>query len=446
MTTHDGLDTRAPITEIVHAWLEPTTAPFPQHLRSLVLQEAARTPQRGRRMARLAWPTPLRITSVAAIGVLAVVGVAAALVLVPEPHQAISPGAATPRPSAAETPPGEEIEPGVVKVSGDIGLATLGPDGRMWHGDRDDAGASGLRPLGEDATARVLPLPDGTWRVSFGPGGDAWALSGVGLVRWDGERWQVAPGTRDPAATAKDLFVLDDGSALVAWLTPTGTRSSTPLEGAHVALERTITDGRPRSRASDDLVLSSAGRADQHGRSKQWVDFAITPSREVVAALPFGASDPSGASGRLWRWDTRTWHVVDLPDTEYGVRPWGVAAGDDGTLWVYLSVLPPERSADRALARLRDGAWTVWSDEDGVPRANETELADDMTVDRAGTLWLPIFDGGGCAGLSAFDSTAWRTYLHGYCVTEAVPAPDGMVWASARSEESQEGGLFRIDP
>jgi hypothetical protein len=99
------------------------------------------------------------------------------------------------------------------------------------------------------------------------------------------------------------------------------------------------------------------------------------------------------------------------------------------------------------LARLQDEEWTVWTDADGVPQANDTEVAHDLTVGHDGTVWLPVVDAEGCAGLAAFDGTAWRTYLSGYCVTDIAFAPDGMVWARGfRSDESQAGGLFRIDP
>ena len=109
--------------------------------------------------------------------------------------------------------------------------------------------------------------------------------------------------------------------------------------------------------------------------------------------------------------------------------------GADGTLWTYLEVEVGDPGPREVyLARLGDGRWTVYSEADGVLKADSRgEFQGHLRVGPDGTVWITQYPDGShpglvCRGLRSFDGTTWRRYLDGRCVWDLDVAPDGSVW------------------
>ena len=155
----------------------------------------------------------------------------------------------------------------------------------------------------------------------------------------------------------------------------------------------------------------------------------------------------------LLHFDGTGWEVVDLPtdglsgeirvpDSYAWIADGWIAGplalGRDRTLWLYLEKggrRKTEKINDRQagyLARLDSDGWQLFTAlDDGVPKlvfygGDEAGMA----VDGSGTLWIapPYY-----RGVVAFDGGSWRQYLDGLDVKHVAVAPDGSVFATARS-------------
>ncbi|MEP0546478.1 MAG: T9SS type A sorting domain-containing protein [Rhodothermales bacterium] len=109
-----------------------------------------------------------------------------------------------------------------------------------------------------------------------------------------------------------------------------------------------------------------------------------------------------GVEGALLRHDRRTGRVTTYTPFNSGLPSARIAAlalGAEGELWVGIPWLD---GGDGAIARFRDGAWTVYD------AANTPELRGEVTtlhVDAAGALWVGTY-----GGILRFDGTAWTAY------------------------------------
>jgi hypothetical protein len=350
----------------------------------------------------------------------------------------------------------EEVAPGVVRVVDDgirdlapVGRAqdhelSIGADGSVWVGSK-----GALRRLGDGATqpASYPPSddPDSSYVKDLRVSADGlpWAAGSGGVHRFDGESWERLDSRRSRLDSAPDGTVWSawpwsdphEQTAGVSRFTPSG------WEGHPIDVDLAGTIG------VDPGVIEGL-----HVKG-----FRVAPDGAVwVGVAVFCHEDcgpgPKSIAHLLLRFGGRAWAVID---------PMGVGSyfdmdhfdiGADGTAWVYLDLGPYD---DPRLARLSDGAWTVYSSDDGVtPIGIRGEAEGYLEVDADGTAWMhQMMDGPGrCRGVRSFDGTTWHRYLEGVCVVDLDIAPDGTIWVvGARDPEWGDirpyaGDTYRIDP
>jgi hypothetical protein len=329
--------------------------------------------------------------------------------------------------------PSEEIEPGVsrILVDGFVNRISVGPDGSVWRVDPEDA--KSVLPL------QGSPAPDAPIEarmIEVGPDGVVWVAGPSGVASWDGLEWTAwsAPPGQQPLA----VLPAPDGAALVPWFDEGGGRA----EGyANARMGVDILTGDGARDPGEPLTLVVPG-GDFDTPNDWYLAFASTSDGDVWAVTPHGARVAAGDDGHLWRWDGRMWHAETGPGADGGIRPYDVAVGPDGSVWLYLADGRWYTDGARLLARLQDDAWTVWTKGDGVPR-NAYRPNPLMTVGPDGAVWVPT---GACIdpGLAVFDGVTSSTYLTDWCIHDIAAAPDGSIWATGFQTEGADVGLFRV--
>ena len=154
--------------------------------------------------------------------------------------------------------------------------------------------------------------------------------------------------------------------------------------------------------------------------------------------------DPQKDGPGLLRFDGRRWHVEQPPtgvDADMLLR---MDAADDGTLWL--------RRSTSALERYRDGAWTVFTEADGVPPLGYTgsELQKLAAAPDGGVWVTPSVSTGHpddelkCDGVAHFDGSTWTRYLRDTCIFSMDVAPDGTLWVQAAVVDIESIDSYRL--
>ncbi len=160
--------------------------------------------------------------------------------------------------------------------------------------------------------------------------------------------------------------------------------------------------------------------------------FRDVHSVHAIAGTPDGSvwvgASTSGPSGALMRLRGDAWEEVEIPSSSWWSTP---ASGIDGTLWTTVERPDDSGSGCSALARLADGAWSVFApDEDEMCGLGlfGLEVAPDGSVWFAGD------------GVTRFDGSGWTDYLAGTFPMDIAIASDGTVWVAAAE------GVYVIRP
>ncbi len=475
------MSTEPELAPVLRAWLQDRTSTPSQAGLARVLDLVAVTPPQQPRGMRALLPRPAAHPTTAPTGrsrtMFSATRLVAALAIVAlgtgTLFFAASPGPASvvsPSPSSMTwTPPAglitEEVEPGVLRVVDDgaghdlvteppLGLE-FSPDGRLWLLEGGTEGIRSMVELGRADSEVDFGSPrERYWfDMAFGPDGTAWAKlggnqHGATLASYDGAGWTERPWPDGSEVGA--IEATRDGAVLVA---------GTVDDGPGPRVTRIDEGGRTDLPTPDDPAL----RGSYHGLVGY---LAAAPDGTVWLSngwFHLWPGAPSSLQGLL-RFDGERWQLVDpMPDVP-SRRAGPLAIGPDGTLWVYLETDGP---ASRRLARWRDDEWTVFSQDDGVPRLVLPQVWDaQFAVDGAGTLWIPytMWDQtelrepwtDRCPGVISFDGSASRQYLEGHCGAEnrLAVAPDGSVWVTSEgvasdvvtSVEHTDRGLYVITP
>lgn len=371
-------------------------------------------------------------------------------------------GGPSPRPVASPSPtpwvpPGwvtEQVEPGVVRILSDgirdVSPAgesvrrelSIGADGSIWlsvsSAERARTEQTGtLVRLGDPGAYQVDGIPDdwpdGRLELKVAPDGSPWARTDAGLMRLVGDDWAVIEGS-----SRGTYDIATDGTVWQAISTWTPILPDRPFDIAQrwtgSGWETPPIDVPATLGVDPDVItgLQVKGlRAAPDG--SVWVGLAI-PQRDP-------SPDEDGFEHVLLRFDGETWSVIDPMGVGSYFDMSDFAIGADGTAWVYLDTGP---ETEPHLGRLSDGAWTVYSAEDGVtPIGIRGEVPGYLEVASDGTAWMHqvMDEQGRCRGVRSFDGTTWRRHLDGACVVDLDTAPDGSVWVTG-ARDPQRGGTW----
>ena len=289
----------------------------------------------------------------------------------------------------------------------------VAPDGMAWVWGPGGIRALGGSPIGhepadpDDSLSGAISKASG---LTVSLDGTVWADIDSQIRSFDGTTWTtheldwaeiVPPGSDDPYAML--VNDLPDGRLCATWETwyDEGYERQTTLacfDGSEWTEHEVFRD-----------IHSVIG---------------ITGTRDSDVWVGVSTSGPVG----LMRRHGQEWEGVELPSAPM----WSVlAAGSDGALWTTVEQLEDSGSGCSALARLADGAWSVFPPDDadmcGIGLFG-LEVAPDGTVWFAGD------------GVIAFDGAQWRHYLEGTFPMDIAIALDGTVWVAAAE------GVYVIRP
>jgi signal transduction histidine kinase/CheY-like chemotaxis protein/ligand-binding sensor domain-containing protein/HPt (histidine-containing phosphotransfer) domain-containing protein len=93
----------------------------------------------------------------------------------------------------------------------------------------------------------------------------------------------------------------------------------------------------------------------------------------------------------------RTWKVVNLPQRTISNFVRSILAASDGSMWFGRS--------EGGAARLKNGEWTIYSDESGLTGKNGNALLESKSENGNSVIWV-----GTEKGLAGFDGNSWTTY------------------------------------
>ncbi|HEY5630071.1 MAG TPA: hypothetical protein VIR16_11225, partial [Candidatus Limnocylindrales bacterium] len=263
----------------------------------------------------------------------------------------------------------------------------------LWHVTASGGSLESL-PSGSDAVNEVV----------LGPSGEPWVATNSGLVTRQGRGWRVVDANPVSAVTvARDGTVWAlRASAEVLRVRPTGGGWRVDVLAAPDAGVRTTVTGI----LGPELTVDGAGNV--------W-----------LLGGAFGYNNQPG----LWRYDGSGWALVG-PTDNVGETVFGnLETGPDGAVWLTLEGTGTARSCcqprdpSAQVARWKDGRWTVFGTQDGLP-ATLSQLSLAVTPD--GTAWLSTEP-----GLYRYDASAasWRLAVGGHFFGRIAAAPDGALWA-----------------
>ncbi len=249
----------------------------------------------------------------------------------------------------------------------------------------------------------------GQANTEAGPDGRLWTLALGGLRVFDGGSW----AEDDMCCDLSALAVGGDGTV---WAVGDHSLSWTPPEGWD----------------------NGSDWADVYGNDVT----GLSVNDDGMAWLLVFSHEGEVAVGTLLRFDGTDWQVVPSPDgIDWSSQPGRTFdVGPDGTLWTAGDL----GQLHHSLARLDGSGWTVFTDADGVgpwgqPYVFQVRMAV-VEVAPDGGAWVNVTnDGGDCDGLARFDGDTWTPYLAGRCISDFDIAPDGSVWAVARSQDGSSG-------
>lgn len=200
------------------------------------------------------------------------------------------------------------------------------------------------------------------------------------------------------------------GACLAALLGMAMARAQSPSEAINL-----LEAGRPRFRVlgvKEGLPHATVMAIVQDRRGLLWV----------------GTQD--GAAS----YDGRQWTVVDMPEKQTSNYVHAVLAGSDGAMWF--------ARQDGGVARLKDGVWTRWTVNEGLPSNWVHSLLE--TRDAAGRIFLWAATKGG--GLARWDGTRWSRVevpLRSQTLWRLAPVPGrpDALWVAG-----EEGTLVKVAP
>lgn len=423
------MSTQPDLGPVVRAWLHEVPAlPDRDRVIGRVRAQVHATGQRRGRWAT-GWATvanrPMPALLLAAVTALALGSAAVLLVARQEPSQVAAP-APTPTLVVAA------VAPGIEHVLGD-GLRDF---------DRPEDTSMNKTAIGLDGTIWMLET-DRLFRV-----GEAGTFSRVGVGRPDEPNW--VPGFHD------DIQVAYDGTLFTeSW--PVMSFDGTAWNGEWAGyLFPGQADGAIWAYGGDDLI----GRWDDGHWTRSAVPGVHPGSPWAAVAVDdvvwMGRFDPEHAAevGYLWtlaRVDDDIVEDVLVPGVPADASPTLIAAGSDGTLWVYLW----DREQAGHLAKLTPDGWAVYHEADGVPIVRDfyEGALGFMAGGPDGSVWLTpqTFRGQDCGGIARFDGSVWTSYLEDVCIVDLDIAPDGSAWVQTlttgpRDAAAVAGPTYRVTP
>ena len=198
-----------------------------------------------------------------------------------------------------------------------------------------------------------------------------------------------------------------------------------------------------RSRSSGFVGAASTNGKVSRLDADGWTHFDAE-SHVQIGDLEPGPDDDVWLIGgqerpTLVHFDGSGWNVEEPAGIPFDHRATLIEMAADGSLWAYFRA---GEMGTGYLGRYQDGEWTVFSPEDGVPKAggflSGMGAPGLMEVAPDGRLWLtPGGDRGqtGCDGLTSFDGQTWTGFLSGECIYGLDAAEDGTLWLLAGRPE-----------
>ncbi|MFO7698699.1 MAG: hypothetical protein R6X16_16305, partial [Anaerolineae bacterium] len=274
----------------------------------------------------------------------------------------------------------------------DIQLLSSHADGSLWA-----ATAGGVvRWDLAHGTSEVFDSPAGlasqhVTALLTASDGSVWAGTDAGLSRYDGSGWVTY--THQDGLPSDSVTMLLEASDGALWC---GTSAGLALyrNGAWETLWMSESGSTAFSTGVEtrDGALWFAGgsagllRAESTGNVPQLVaDGPENPALLVVGTE--GLLWAADTEGGLWRYGD-VWMAVPLPGEPEPIV--ALAAAPDGEIWVTLQ---------SRVARLEDGAWSLFTAADGLPEGPYHSL----TIGFDGYVWCA-----GAHGLARYDGSTWQ--------------------------------------
>jgi hypothetical protein len=268
------------------------------------------------------------------------------------------------------------------------GSATIRVQGRRWR--------VALPPRPETPGWLVDVLPEGSLDGAVAASdGALWGFTGAGLVRFADQRWQVVAGQ-----WSWRLAPITPGAGGSVWAVVRGFGGSDPWRAVRFGPDgaRSTVPGPDSGAAPDGLVEGADG---------------------VLWAVWEWPADALPDQVRVLRWDG-SWEQVPPLAEPYDVA--GVAAGVDGAVW--LSLATRGSGHPGALARVRDGRWTVMRGGMQGIRAFGARLCGVV-----GQRWSPADDQSPTTAIACVDQSGHvERHVLAAPTAEVDIAADGTVW------------------
>ena len=369
-------------------------------------------------------------------------------------------------------------------LSGDSEIIAAGPRPANWAWSGalliDESGA-----LWAGVGDTVRWLAGGQWSVLSGPsdlpsnivtgmahdGRALWLASTMGVARFDG-RWQsfgLADGLPTPDTRA--LAVAPDGTLWAAFDTPLRGVARYGPDGWQTITCPTAapTSAQVNGAAQTDGALwfaTATGVSRTDGATWQTFDQRDgLPADAVTDVVAHGETVWAATAYGIARYDDRWQIVSDAAATELAVAPGGALWATNGREVFRVDAAAtratlPLPTAVRGLAATNDavwlatpdgvlrydGAWAVFTTDDGLPSGDVTAVA----VAEDGRVWTATSGSAGEIEIVTFDGARWVAHpnrdvaaeqLAGNSVTRILAAPDGdvLLYTSGGLQRLHEG-------
>ena len=320
------------------------------------------------------------------------------------------------------------------------------PDGSLWFDSVDPLvpfdgyGVSGYgvsRIRGQARTdytvADGLPSNKVT-RILSEPDGTIWVDTSAGIARFRDDVWRAYATSDSIGGTVRSLAT-DSGGTI--WLATHGGGAS-QFGGAwwqRYTEEQGLASNYLWSCAVDEgdtvwfgtwvsglvskfdgRVWTSYGPDDGLASSGYVRDLAVAPDGDIWAAT----------GGGVAHFDGQAWRMITQMDGTVVGNVRSIAVGPDGAIWAGLS-------QEGRVARLRDGVWEVFGEEQGLTAG---DYVFSLAISSDGTAFAGTYN-----GLFVFDGVAWDPIPDSpRYINDIAFAKDGSVWVASEFE-----GVARYD-